>query len=100
MSGGAAAGLVRGHPRTNRRRSGRWPRDGAAPPDRLPPAQVGGVQPCPQLGRTPEIPPHAKGRSRVLKTVVGKRCQRPFGGRFPNTGSPPDGRRSEERRVG
>src|ERR1022692_1802961 len=86
MSGGAAAGPVRGHPRTNRRRSARWPCDRAAPPGRLPQAQVGGVQPRPQLGRTPEIPPHPKGRSCVLKTVAGKRCHRPFGGRFPDSG--------------
>src|ERR1035441_10298543 len=46
----------------------------------------GGVQPRPQLGRTPEIPPHPKGRSRVPKTVAGKRCHRPFGGRFPDSG--------------
>ena len=52
---------------------------------RLPQAP-GAAQPCPQLGRTPEIPPHPRGRSRVLKTVAGKRCARPFGGRFPDSG--------------
>src|ERR1017187_9660933 len=47
---------------------------------------VGGAQPGPQLGRTPEIPSHPRGRSRVFKTVAGKRYHRPFGGRFPDSG--------------
>src|ERR1022692_2098552 len=39
-----------------------------------------------QLGRPPEVPPHAKGRNRVLETVAGKRGHRPLGGRFPAAG--------------
>ena len=34
------------------------------------------------------IPPHPRGRSRVLETVAGKRRHRPSGGRFPDSGGP------------
>src|ERR1039458_9869645 len=36
-----------------------------------------------QLGRTPEIPPHPRGRSRILKTVAGKRCPPAIWWSFP-----------------
>src|ERR1035441_9003881 len=85
MSGGAAAGLVRGDARTNRERPRRWPCDRASPSGRLPQEPVGAAKPCPQLGRTPTVPAHAGGRRSVLKTVAGKRCRRESGGGFPDS---------------
>jgi len=60
-----AAGVVRGHPRTNRRRSGRWPCDRAASPGRLPQAPVGAAHPARNWGgrRKSSSPKRKKSRS-------------------------------------
>jgi hypothetical protein len=86
MSGGAPAGFVRGHARTNCRRSGGESGHRAPASGRLPQAGLRRLQPRPQLGWTPPIPPHARGGSGLLETVAQKRRRRPPGGRFADSG--------------
>src|ERR1035438_2055993 len=75
MSGSASAGFVRSHPRTKRRGSGRGPCDRGSTPSRLPQAPVGGVQPCPQLGRTTAIPAHPREmRQNIMYAGVLRYC--------------------------
>jgi hypothetical protein len=85
MSGRAAAGFVRGHPRTNRRSSGSGPCDRGSPPSRLPQAKSGVASLRSQLGRTTAIPAPRGGSRRLLETLVGQRRHRQPGGGFSDS---------------
>lgn len=82
---GSAAGLVWGHPRTNRHRSGRGPGHRGAAPGDLPQDSTGAAQSGAQLGRTSAISAYLGGGSRVLETLVDQRRHRQLGGGFPDS---------------
>ena len=83
MPGGSAACIVRCYSRTNCGRLGGGPRDRGSTPSQLPQAKAGAVKTRSQMGRTPTVPSHPGGGTRVPKTLVGKRLNRQLGGRFP-----------------
>lgn len=85
MSGGAAAGFVRGDAGTNGGDARGGARARGAPPSRLSPAKTG-IARRSSWGWTPPVPTPGGGRMCMLETLVGKGRCRPSGRRISDSG--------------